>query len=101
MRAIWLACLLLLGACGESAPVLTEVLVVVDSDLAVPGQLDELVFRVQGPSGDERVTSATLGTGDQALPRSLALVHSGGALSPLTVRVEGLQQGSVVLARTA
>jgi hypothetical protein len=101
MRATWLTCLLLLGACGESAPALTEVLVVVDSDLAVPGELDELVFRVQGPSGPERVTSAPLGSGEQALPRSLALVRSGGALAPLTVRVEGLKQDSIVLARTA
>jgi hypothetical protein len=100
-RAAWLVGLVLFMGCGESAPARTEVLVVVDSDLTVPTQLDELVFHVQGPSGSERVTRAPLADGAHALPRSLALVHEGGALSPLTVLVEGLQHGELVLARRA
>ena len=45
-----------LGSCSQSAPAPTEVVVVVDSDLAVPGELDRVVFRVAGPSGSERWT---------------------------------------------
>jgi hypothetical protein len=95
----WLCCTLL-GACGGTS-VRTEVLVVVDSDLKVPQALDELVFRVQGPSGGERVTSAPLAAGAQTLPRSLALVHEGGALSPLVVRVQGMKEAQLVLERQA
>jgi hypothetical protein len=100
-RSGWLSLCVALGACSQDPASLTEVLVVVDSDLPVPAALDAVVFRVTGPSGGERVTEAALGAAGAGLPRSLGLVHRAGPLAPLRVRVEGRKQGATVLTREA
>lgn len=102
MRALGLASALLgIGSCTESPALLTELVVVVDSDLAVPGALDEIRVRATGPDGDTQSAGASLGEGESPLPRSLVLHHEGGALGTFAVSVEGLHNGTSVLVRAA
>ncbi|MCZ7681726.1 MAG: hypothetical protein M5U28_24205 [Sandaracinaceae bacterium] len=85
----------LLGSCGGE---LTEILVVVDSDLAVPSALDGLRVEV---SGAEAMTAeGSLRAGASGLPRTVGVVHRGGSLGPLTIRAVGSLGGvDVVSAR--
>ncbi|MEM9068519.1 MAG: hypothetical protein AAGE52_08430 [Myxococcota bacterium] len=84
-----------LGGCSSDP---TQIMVVVRSDLSVPAALDEVRIEVQG-FGDQPVASANLR--DAPLPRTLALVHRGGALGPIDVFVRGYRGGSEVVARQA
>ena len=95
-----LGLLCVLGSCSESAEP-TELVVVVDSDLSVPGALDEIRVRAIGPDGEAQVATAVLGEGMPALPRTLVLNHVGGALGPFSVRVEGGSDGQSVVSREA
>jgi hypothetical protein len=94
----WLACALLLGACAQ----LTEVVVVVDTDLRIPQEIDAFRIEVRTPNGDELHSDAILRV-DSApqLPRTLGIVHRGGPLEPLTVHVKGLSGGNLVIERRA
>ncbi len=82
--AVVLACAL----AGCATPELTELLVVIDTDLEVPAQLAAVRMRIVGPDGEEKVASADFGVGD-ARPALLALVHRGGELGPFTIEVRG------------
>lgn len=95
------ATLATLLACEEEARSRTELIVVVDSDLSVPEELDELQISTQGPGRTQHAANAALGTGQPGLPRYLALAHEGGQLGPITITVAGLAGGSVVLTRQA
>ena len=68
---------------------LTQIIVVVDSNLLVPQDIDRLHILVNLP-GDpaRRVINGTLSTSDP-FPRTVALVHEGGSLGPIELRVEG------------
>src|ERR1700742_472184 len=79
--ALWLCA----SACSETQP-LTQIVVVVDSDLDVPSQLDSVRIEVSGALSMPSATAALRG-GD--LPRSLRLVHAGGPLGPVRVSVRG------------
>ena len=83
---------LLLGCSGE----LTEILVVVDSDLAV-AELDAIEVRVTG----SQTMSASGSLTGAPLPRTVGVVHSGGALGPIEVRVVGSLGGSPVVEAVA
>jgi hypothetical protein len=76
----------------------TELIVVSDTDLAVPDQLDRIVFEVVGPEGQMASASADPAAG---LPAYLGVVHSEGALSPVEVRVLGRLGGLDVVERRA
>ncbi|MCB9594069.1 MAG: hypothetical protein H6719_15150 [Sandaracinaceae bacterium] len=79
---------------------LTEIVVVVDSDLAVPGELDAVEVSVTG----SMVMTASGSLSEQPLPRSVGLVHGGGSLGPITIRAIGTQGGATVteaVARTS
>lgn len=82
-----------LSACSR-AP-LTEILVVVDTDLDVPAQLAGVHFRVIDPNGEEKSASADLDV-ELARPAVLALVHRTGPLGPFTIEVTGTGRGDVV-----
>ncbi len=85
-----------LVGCGDA----TEVLVVTDSDLTVPTQLDTLETVVMSPGGTMQRSMADLNT--QGLPRTLSLIHEGdGPLGPFDVSVSGRLGGSVVVSRQA
>ncbi|MCA9608472.1 MAG: hypothetical protein KC619_22865 [Myxococcales bacterium] len=96
-RVGWLLGGVLVAACNAPP---TEVLVVVDSDLSVPGELDELVITVTHPDGVQtRQSTAALGAGELPLPRSLAMVHEGGPLGAYRVLVQGRRGGVVQVER--
>jgi len=81
-----------LAACD--AP-LTEVVVVVDSDLAVPEQLDEIFVQVEGASGLAYSASAALtGTGAARLPVSVGLRPGDDPNAVLAIRAIGRRDGS-------
>ncbi len=95
------ALLFALAACQADPEPRSEILLVVDSDLRVPDQLDRLDIRVEGPGELAQSASAELDDGQNAPPRSLALVHEGGPLGPLHATVEGTRAGVRVVAREA
>lgn len=98
-RAALLLTSLAFLSCEPDAVARTEIMLVVDSDLTVPAELDQLVMEVEGPNGREQGMQANLM--EAPLPRSLGLVHTTGGLSPLRIRVTGMLAGSAVLSRTA
>ena len=104
-RSRWLGALLLLGGwavgCEQQAESVTELVVVVDSDLSVPSELDQIRVRATSPDGDTQESSAALGEGQTPLPRSLVLRHAGGALGPFAVEVAGRRGSATVLERVA
>ncbi len=101
LAASWL-CLALLGACGSpTKAALTEILLVVDTDLPTPSELDEINMSIVGPSGSKKTASARLGNGEAPPPRSLGLVHESGRLAPVDVLVQGKLKGVTVLERKA
>lgn len=73
----------------------TEILVVVDSNLSVPGELDTVRVEVVG----EGATASGDLTGSRGLelPRTVGIVQSGGKLGPLEIRAVGLSGGGVVV----
>ncbi|MEY4509310.1 MAG: hypothetical protein RLZZ450_1432 [Pseudomonadota bacterium] len=93
--------LLCLCACQSDTVARTELLLVVDSDLRVPEQLDRLEVHVEGPAGVAQDASADLNDVENPLPRSVALVHEGGPLGPVHAIVRGTRAGAVVLTREA
>lgn len=98
MRAALLSSAIALVGCSQ-AP-LTEVLVVADTDLAVPSELTRVRFEVTGPRGDVQRASADFAAGD-ARPSVLALVHRGGPLGPFTVEAIGERGTEEVVRRSA
>jgi hypothetical protein len=90
--------LALLG-CESKEIARTQIMLVVDSDLTVPSELDQIDMYIDGPSGKRQQASALLS--ESPLPRSLALVRTEGPLSPLIVRVSGMLAGGVVVERSA
>jgi hypothetical protein len=82
--------------CGDA----TEVLVVTDSDMSIPAEIDSLETVVVSPEGTMQRSAADLSA--QGFPRTLSLVHEGnGALGPFDVSVSGRLGGSVVVSRQA
>jgi hypothetical protein len=74
----------------------TQIVVTVDSDLAVPGDIDSVRIQVVG-NGKSDVADADLTK--EPLPRTLGLVHSSGPLGPITIRATGLLAGEPVVER--
>jgi hypothetical protein len=87
---------LLALACSGSELERTQIVMTVDSDLAVPAEIDRLRIEVTG-NGSAPVAEADL-TRDP-LPRTLGLVHGGGPLGPITIKVSGLLGEATVVER--
>lgn len=100
MRRAIIACALLLGTAQCAHGELTELLLVVDTDLEVPSELTRVAFEVTGPRGDVQRASADFAAGE-ARPAVLALVHRGGPLGPLTIEVSGERGNERIVGRTA
>ncbi|MBX3250403.1 MAG: hypothetical protein KF901_24725 [Myxococcales bacterium] len=98
LRTLLLLALTSLCACKSS---ITEVVVVVDSDLDVPEALDRLQIDVSGPDGRREQATATLGAAETPLPRTLSLVHEGGVLGPFDVTVRGFRDEDEIVERRA
>jgi len=88
--------------CGGCTGDLTQVMVVVDSDLDVPDEVDAVRIDITSPTGEFRRANAQLtGPRSMPLPRSLGIVHRGGPLEPLVVTVTGSVGGTDVIQRRA
>ena len=95
--ARWTVLALSLAGCASSDE-LTEVVVVVDSDIQ---GIDSLALAADN-FDDVRVASANLGPGEELLPRSIGIVHEGGPFGPLGVTVFALDEDeNVILVRRA
>lgn len=90
------------GCTGE----LTEIVVVVDSDMAVPAELNLVTIRVEGLGATREVETklvdriAMIEPPETVLPLWLGLVKDGDSNGPITVRVTGTGTGNVVAERT-
>jgi len=71
---------------------LTELVVTVESDLDVPGELDAILISVEGGSAQDVDVDLT----ESPLPQSLSLVHFGGPLGPFHVEAVGTRDGEEV-----
>lgn len=99
-RSRRLATLFTLALAGCAGP--TELVVVVDSDMTIPSELDEVRLTVTGPAGTPASASQRLGgAGNPALPLTVAVRPSGDALGPITLVAEGLRGGTVEVTRSA
>jgi hypothetical protein len=99
LRALAWTLAIVCAACGGGTSPLTQIVVVVDSDLKVPGELNAISIEVAGGNGAAQTTLADLV--GQSLPRSLGLVHTTGELGPVRVRVQGLLGDTTVVERRA
>lgn len=91
MRAVWASLLALLAACGGDV---TEIVVSIDSDLAVGTSLSSIEALVTSPSGAVQTATATV-TDRADLPVTLVLVHDGGPTEPVRLSIRGLASGGV------
>ena len=98
-RSSTLLVALLVGSLAGCAPAPTQLVVVVDTDIPIPGQLDEVIVQGTGPSGVMERESATLGD-RTALPLTVGVSPSGDALGPIEVVALGRLGGALVVTRT-
>ncbi len=90
---------LLVAACTVTPR--TEVVLVIDSDLEVPEQLDQLVLDITSPDGATRSASARLSEGEPPLPRTLTVLPADGALVGYEVVARGLRAETEIVSRRA
>lgn len=90
----------MLAACSVEP---TRIVVVVQTDLVIPAALDALTIEVDSTEigGSQQVRMTALDGEGVAPPIVLAIVHDGGELGPITVRVWGLHEDDVVVERAA
>ena len=96
-RALALVVLAALAGCGDDV---TEIVVVVDSDLLVPDEVRSLNVRIEDPQGDAQAVNGSL-TGAGGFPRTVGIVYEGGRLGPVTVTASALDGSTVRVERTA
>ncbi len=98
-RAAFLLGIAVLGASflGACAPSITELVVVIDTDYAVPSELDDVEIQVTEPDGTVQTVTPSL----EVLPVTLGVVHRGGATSPLEVLARGRLRGTTRVERRA
>lgn len=85
------------AAAGCTSPA-TQLVVVVDTDLAIPGEVDQVSVTVEGPSGAMETERSTLADRSR-LPLTLGVSPSGDALGPITVTAMGRHVGTLVVLR--
>jgi hypothetical protein len=77
----------------------TEVLIVADSNLSIPDQIDRIDFEVVPPEGEAQRAGAEI-RGAVDLPAVLGLVHRGGSLGPFQVNATASLGGADTVSRT-
>lgn len=92
--------LLAFAAVPSCAPSATQLVVVVDTDLAIPSALDEVRVQVTGPEGMSETEMTRLAS-RSALPLSLGVAPSGAVLGPIDVIATGYVDGDFVVDRSA
>lgn len=85
---------------GCEADPRTEVIVVVDSDLVIPDEIDTIEIAVTAPGGEIKEALASLSSAGE-LPSTLGLVHNEGSLGPFEVQVTGTRNSEGVVERFA
>jgi hypothetical protein len=85
----WALALVVVAGCSDDA--LTELVVSVDSDLAVPGELQSVHLRVEGPSGTLALDDTVDLTAAAApgLPLTLSLTPGSAELAPVVIAATG------------
>jgi hypothetical protein len=84
------------GGCGDDVAPLTQVMVVVNSDVA---GIDAVRVRVEGMGETKHAVADDLT--EQPLPRSVAVVHEGGPLGPIQVIAEAMAGEAMLVSRQA
>lgn len=79
----------------------TEVVLVIDSDLVAPTQVDSLDVVVFTAGGEEMSSFATLGFGDMRFPRTLGVQNINTRLEGYRVEARARFGGATVVTRTA
>ncbi len=92
--------LLFLAACSESQPSRTEVMLVIDSNLSVPSELDAIDIEASSPAATTRKVASSLQRPSD-LPGTIGLLYPGGALGPFHVVVHGKLGNARILTREA
>lgn len=87
-------------ACSASHATRTEVMVVIDSNLQVPSELDAIEIEAFSPKGTKRDAKSSLEEASD-LPGTVGLLHPGGALGTFHVVVHGKLGDKLVLTREA
>lgn len=84
--------------CGCSAEPLTQVMLVVGTDYAVPTEVSQFSVVASGPNMQIQTAGAML-TSPADLPQTLGLVHEGGELGPVDVSVSAMMADTAVVER--
>jgi hypothetical protein len=99
LRTILLRTSLLVGLVGCASPA-TQLIVVVDTDLRIPGELDSLEIVVTPEGGEARSREEMLDGSDLG-PFTLGIAPSGESLGPIHVEAIGRLGDSLVVERDA
>lgn len=102
-RAALIAAIVLVPVASGCDAEPTRIVVVAETDLEVPREIDGLSFVVDARAigGDVDTRDVDLVASGAALPLVLPVVHDGGALGPVVVRARALLGGRVVVERSA
>jgi hypothetical protein len=98
MRTPSLLIALALGACTSPR---TELIIVTDTDLAIPTEIDGMRVEVTGPGGEIETAVARFTAGDPPPPRFVGLVPQAERLGPYTIRARATLGGGTVVERVA
>lgn len=76
----------------------TQVTLAVETNLRIPTELDGYSISVVGPDGSPQQASTMVASRE---PKTLALVHTNGALGPFIATVTGTKSSATVITRSA
>jgi hypothetical protein len=92
--ALTLACI------GCNVRPLTQLVVVTETSLRVPSELDQIEIDITSPSGSMGHRMAAISSSTN-LPATLGVVHRSGPLGPIHIRVRARLRDSVIVTRDA
>ncbi|MFT5353660.1 MAG: hypothetical protein ACI9KE_000860 [Polyangiales bacterium] len=90
----------LLLSCAEDIEP-TEVILVIDSDLSAPTEVDSVDVAVFSAGGEEMNSFATLGVGDARFPRTLGIYNVDTRLESYRLVARARLGGEILVTRTA
>src|SRR5690349_15571118 len=97
LQAALLGCVLLgcaLLGCNSEDKQPGSLVVTFDTDMAMPGQIDDILVQVEARGVIRLSQQYAVGPNDQHIPATLTLVAGDGPSEPVTVRVAGMKQGT-------
>ncbi|UJR80216.1 hypothetical protein [Sandaracinus amylolyticus] len=97
-RAWWGIAIVILAGCSNDP---TRIVVIADTDLAVPASIDSVRFVVDARAIGGDVVTREVDVSATPLPLVLPVVHDGGPLGPITIEAEARKGAAVVVARSA